>query len=568
MPNINAALVPSINPGSLFDAFVENSSLNVRWLTATDPCYFEVLNRPLGDITLRQLIIAKALDVLNYEIGSVAVFPFIMQPQVVSGSTSVDLPVRLFWDMNISIPSTWHMLRLARIDRLDGTNSSTYTGTLRFIFTATTTGSELGETALFYADYEIDGTTIFQVARIVPATTATVSGFSVIDPSQSETIDGTIIFRTGDVTSTEIQSFYNLVAPGSSAEQYNIANSAAGNPSEGFDTDIIAHGLGMITPGAYNYITDLQADPETWIRAFNYPFDVAATMTNGTITIPSGLFTEFSILAPANDTSVDDTSGTSYPVWLSKITCDSTSSSEITLTFSTYSHASGSTPGTAVEFAQLVLNNQMVRYQIVQITPIRSLFTATDSSLNQDFGKGHVSLSSLWGTSTVTDFFADIAALIPTNSSLDLTFQLATTRLAALGINRTSKFSPTEGQSAALAGTSTSWAQKTIVYPSASNRYVTAADEGLGDQVDLGTESTGAISRYGYSATRCHKLIKLVIDPDRLPAASAGFENEFYTTEVLPRLTTLLGRAPKFGDIWFNGTKFVQYDEDSGAWIG
>ena len=98
MATINPDLVPTINPGDLFDRFTEDSTLNVRWLTATDPAYFEVLNRPTADITVRQLILAKAIDDLNTSLGYQAIFPFIVPPQVSDGTAVVDIPIRIFWD--------------------------------------------------------------------------------------------------------------------------------------------------------------------------------------------------------------------------------------------------------------------------------------------------------------------------------------------------------------------------------------------------------------------------------------------------------------------------------------
>ena len=37
MPTINPSLVPTIAPGNLFQALTTDSTLNVRWITPTDP---------------------------------------------------------------------------------------------------------------------------------------------------------------------------------------------------------------------------------------------------------------------------------------------------------------------------------------------------------------------------------------------------------------------------------------------------------------------------------------------------------------------------------------------------
>lgn len=101
--------------------------------------------------------------------------------------------------------------------------------------------------------------------------------------------------------------------------------------------------------------------------------------------------------------------------------------------------------------------------------------------------------------------------------------------------------------------------------PSTDNRYVTELDQGLGNQVDLeavaGIVSNASIDRYGYSGSLCHKMIKMVID-----ATDLGNDTTFYTNEILPRLTALLGRAPQFGDYWFDGTRFKIFNGDT--WQG
>jgi len=68
MPTISSSLIPTIAAGSLFNQLVKtDGNLNVRWLTAQDPVYFEATNRPMADIVVRQLILAKAVDNLRFK---------------------------------------------------------------------------------------------------------------------------------------------------------------------------------------------------------------------------------------------------------------------------------------------------------------------------------------------------------------------------------------------------------------------------------------------------------------------------------------------------------------------
>jgi len=570
MATINPDLVPTINPGDLFEDFTEDSSLNIRWLTATDPVYYEILNRPLADIALRQLILAKALDDLNTSLGYQAIFPFIVPPQVEDGSMVVYLPVRIFWDMHCSIPSRWTNLRLARIDRLDGTNGSAYDGTLRFIFSAQPYGGGTGvsEIAIFYADYEIDSNLTYQRVRVTAATAAACPGFSVIGSGQAITIDGEIIFRTLDQTTTEAQALYNLLAPGTNA-QYEIVDSAGEGSAPDYDTSSYSHGTGMLTSSAFNLITPVDADPVTWLESFNYPFDMDATLqandTSG-ITIPNAMFREFEIVAPAGDQPTNDTTGAFFPVWISKIERDgSESTPTLTFYFSTYG-IDPTDPTNPIEFATLTLTDDMLVGQVVGIVPNNHLFpNESESTFHQEFGRGHVVLSSIWGITggELDSFFASFPLMVGATSTV--TFSMTSTRISSWGISRVPKYTPTAGQSAALAGTSSE--RSVPLHPSATNKYVTELDEGLGDIVDLdsqtGITNNAAISRYGYMASRSHKLVKLVVDPE---AASSPDDATFYTDEILPRLRILFGRDPVFGDMWYNGYRFMMFNGDS--WIG
>ena len=477
---IDPNLIPTINPGSLFTTFTDNNTYNIRWLTATDPAYFEVLNRPLYDITVRQLIIAKALDNLDTSLGYQALFPFIIPPQVTDGSVIVNVPVRTFWDTHVSVAggiqtTTWSNLRLARIDRLTGTNGTgTYTGELRFIFTAQkTTGGIISatETAIFYADYTIDSPLTYQRVRIVPATAAACPGFTAISVSEWVTIDGEIIFRTLDQSSVETQTFYDLLAPGSNA-YYEIVDSNGSLSDPDFDPNPISHGSGMLSSNAYNLVTPVDADPTAWLNSFNYPFSLDATRESGgsfSVTIPTGLFNEFNVVAPASDLPTGSTSAAFFPVWISRVVRDGSVTTP-TLIFYLSTYGISPVSNTPVEFASFTLTVDMLEGQIVEITPESKLYTAQTSALwNQDFGRGHVALSGKWtGTGgEVSNFFDSFPLVI--GSDTTATFSLTATRVASWGISRVPQYSPTAGQSAALAGSGARF--NTPKTPSDVNRY-------------------------------------------------------------------------------------------------
>ena len=135
-------MVPTKTPGTLFSSLTTDDTLNIRWLVSADPVMYEVLNRPIADVALRQLVIAKAVDTLQLRLGHQVLFPYVVQPRLSSNVTEVDVPIGLIWDIHASLPKKWEKLRLAKIKRLSGANSDTdgYTGTLRLIFTANIQG--------------------------------------------------------------------------------------------------------------------------------------------------------------------------------------------------------------------------------------------------------------------------------------------------------------------------------------------------------------------------------------------------------------------------------------------
>jgi hypothetical protein len=217
----------------------------------------------------------------------------------------------------------------------------------------------------------------------------------------------------------------------------------------------------------------------------------------------------------------------------------------------------------AVEFATLDLLYSYPANEIVSLIPINNLLlkTGTDAAnFNQHFGRGHVKLSTLWNkvTSEVELFYNSFLSLVGTPTDTVFTFE--STRISAYGISRVPKYIPTIGESQALLG---STSRRTVpINPSYNNRYITEADQGLGDQIDLDAQ-TGivpnvAIERYGYTGALAHKIVRLVVD-----ATAVGTNPNFYNTEILPRLTLLLGRQPLYGDYWWNGTRLMFFNGDT-----
>ena len=584
MPTITPSMVPTKAPGTLFSSLTGgDNTLNIRWLTAVDPAFYETLNRPLADLTLRQLVIAKAVDTLQLAIGKENLFPFLVQPVVGSGTTIEGIPPKWIWDMHASMPKKWENFRLAKIKRISGDNSTSgYSGSLRLIFTANVENSSI-EVAIFYADYKIDSALTYQLLRL--GIVNSLEEGTPIDPGESETVTGFLIFRTLDVLDQAITDFYNLVAPPldttdanndgyyDSPAIYEIIDTIAGGTAvtDDFGTSALSHGTGLLTDSAWNAIPQLDSDIQSWIVSFNYPFDSLANRNSvDNITIPAGIFREFDITVPAGDNPTGDSSGTFYPCWITRIERIGTGSNQLRFYFSTYNitdaEIGGSPSTTAIEFASLDLLRTYSEGEIVEITPITNLklVSGTESTeFEQHFGRGHVVLSSLWNgtTSEIGDFFDKFDLIIV--SPPDTEFSQSATRISSFGISRVPKYTPTIGQSRALAG---STARLTVaINPGDDNRYVTEQDQGVGNQIDLeavsGISPNTSIDRYGFTGALTHRIVKLVIS-----ANSLGDSPSTYTNDILPRLRVLLGRDPKFGDYWYNGTRIMFYNGDS--WQG
>lgn len=580
MPTINPALVPTIPPGSLFNEFTTDANISIRFMTALDPVYFEALNRPMADIALRQLILAKTIDQLNIRLGHQALYPYLVQPQLVTATHYTDVPLALIWDMHTSMPKKWEQLRLARIKRLSGsddadsggTEGPEFTGKIRLMFSAQEEGSSV-ELFVMMADYQIDSTLTYQVVRVSVPTTADAP--NVINAGESQTVDGFIIFRTLDTTDPVNQAFFNSVPPpiGGPVDSAGFfvtppAYEIADTPGPGdFDLSAVSHGTGMLIASAWNAIPSLDSDLQIFLSTLNYPFGLDCTRQSvaplSTIVIPQTIFREFNMVAPASDEPSGDTSGLYYPVWVSRIQRDDTSANQLTFFFSTYNVTD--IPSTVpVEFASLTLTRTMAAGDIVAIQPVDNLFGQTGSDANdfqQGFGKGHVVLSSLWGgsSSIVTDFFDSFIPVIDVPA--EVTFSKVNTRLSSWALSRVPKTVPTNGQSQALRGS-----RDGSDAPNSSNRYVVEADQGTGTKVDFANDTrldpsrrnNSDIERYGFTGALAHRCVLLAVN-------SSGVNHD-YPNDILPRLRILLGRDPQFGDFWYDGVRLKFFNGDT--WQG
>ena len=575
MPDINPDLVPTIAPGNIFKHLTEDSTLNVRWLVPQDPVFYEVTNRPMADIVLRQLIIAKALDAVNLRLGHQALFPFLITAKFDTGSGHIELPQSWMWDMHVSIPAKWEFLRLAKIKRMSGTNASTsgdITGILRFIFTAQKKGSTT-EVALFYVDYKIDSFFTYQVDRINPVTT--LEEPNAIDPGELETINGFVMFRTLDKTLTPIKEVFDALQPpiaGTDSNgdglydtptSYDIVSSDPGgitNPDD-FLASSLPHGTGVVVASAYNLIPATDSDINTWLSATNYPFRIGATRTSiHGITVPKALFREFDMVVPTSDEPTGDVSRGFSPVWLSSIERLDSLANKIEFRFSTHTIGGSSTTPDVVEFARLTLDRSSAAGTVVKIEPIDDLLRDESSSQEesrQGFGTGHVVLSSIWGTTDndVDAFFNGFFALL--DMPPVTAFVKDAGLLSSYGLSRNSRFVPTKGQHDALQGSTAR--RNPPLFPSDSNRFVTEEDQGLGDAIDFrvkpGFVENEDILPIGYTGSLIHKLVKLVVD--------ASGDKHDYEKDILPRLKCLLGRDPVFGDEWFDGTLLKFFNGDT-----
>lgn len=581
MPTISPNLIPVVSPGSLFNVLTTDTSINIRWLTPNDPVLFEALNRPSADIAVRQLIIAKALDQLNLRLSHQANFPFLIPAKVDVGTSELFLPTSWIWDLHASLPKKWEQLRLTKIKRRSGSNSTTdgFTGQVRLIFSGREQNSS-ADTSLFYADYTIESNLSFQIARVNPVTTSEEA--DAVGSGEVSTIGGFIIFRTLDTSDSDVQAFFEGIAPptgGTDADsdgifdapaEYDIVDTPPGGETQEDDFSMLPmdHGTGTLVSSAWNAIPSLDSDANTWLTTFNYPFRIEADRESSSpivVTIPLPLFTEFNLCVPCGDEPTGDISGEFSPVWVSKIRrCDDTSD-KIEFFFATYNVKSGSESTTPIEFATLTLQRDFDAGRIVAIEPINDLLLADEAdeeNFLQGFGRGHVKLSTLWGGTSddIDDFFDAFSTIV--DDPADVIFTKDSTIIGAPGtLSRYSRTTPTVGQSAALAGTTSR--RDIPVNPSDSNRYVTEQDQGLGDTIDFrdvsGFTSNPDIDEIAYAGSLTHKNFVLIVD--------SNGDNHNYNDDILPRIRHILGRDPVFGDVWFDGTRFKTF-APNGTWLG
>jgi len=516
------------------------------------------------------LILAKTIDNIGLRLSGQSLFPFLIQAVVVDGGSVTNLPDAWIWDMNVSAPAKWEYIRLAKIKRISGANDTEYTGKLRLVFTGQQEGST-SEVALFQADYEIDSLLAYQILRVTIPTSLEES--NPIDPSQANTVDGFVTFRTLDVSDTTIvQPFFDFLAPpvgGTDADSdgefdspavYEMLDSPAGGSTEANDFLLagLVHGTGLLVDNAATPVPPLDSDISAWITTFNYPYDADATLTSSShpaISIPGDLFIEFNMVAPTSDEPEGTMTGGFFPVWVSRIEREDASADSISFYFSTH-QVEEPTTTVPIEFARLTLDRDYIAGRVVEIEAVENLWPtyAALTDWYQDFGTGHVVLSAEWGATsdTVDNFFDQFITI--TDSPPAATFTKITTRLSSFGLSRVPKYIPTKGQWEALLGT-----MDGTNAPSSANRFVVEDDQGIGSQFDFDTATgftvNADIERYGYTGSLVTHKVALIVD-------SSGVAHD-YATDVLPRLTELFGRAPHFGDEWWDGTKWKRFNGDT-----
>ena len=249
MPNFNPSLVPLLSPGTLFKKFINDESVRVRTMTPQDPVYYGSFNRPLYDLELRELMLAKSLDQFSNAAGARLIYPFIIQPKIAVGTAVIYVPTRLFWDMKVQLPDGWTNLRLASVDRISGTNDP-YSGIIRFVFVGDhTVGSTTDTLALFYVDYSIASDLTYQIVDVQMPDGSTVPQFDL----SGETLTGKVVFKTGDIDDPTFTTFYNSVEY--SADSTDIVSRfpiVDSEPTDDLTIDNIAitYGTGLLVPSA------------------------------------------------------------------------------------------------------------------------------------------------------------------------------------------------------------------------------------------------------------------------------------------------------------------------------
>lgn len=576
MPSVDPNLVPCVNPGSVFFTLTTNDTLLVRWVEARDPHYFDTYNRPMADLLLRQLIIAKSLDQVGLRLSHQSVFPFLVPCTLDVDTSTVGLPVSWIWDSHVSVPDVWGCsatcqnpgLRLIQILRR-GTNdptSSEFTGTMRLVFGGVREGgSEL--TAIYYADYVVDSSLSFQIVPVVDATESNVLFSPTVDGSEHELTTGYVVFRTLDQV---VESdFFESVAPNITSDEwavYEVSDTPPGGSSVDGDFAFasVEHGTGVLVPSAYNLVTPVGVDEAAVLGAINYPWRVGTNLTsiNSTtgdnITIPSGLFSQFMIQAPYGDRDCQ-TNEDNFPVICTRIRRLDANANDLQFFFSTYNAIVGSTSTQLIDFATLTLNRNNLRGDLIEIVPQNNLLNNSDpewQNFHQEFGSGFVILSGLWDSSTTIDGFFD-SFLGVLDEPADRNYEAVLNEFA---VHRTPRTVQTIGQALAAQGSTARLLDP--IHPSDTNRNVMEADQGEGDVVDFiqeGFDENPDICNTGNTGSLAHRIVTLKIN-------SSNDTNFTYDDDILPRLKRLFGRDPIFGDEWYDGTVFKKFNGET--WLG
>lgn len=575
MPTIIPEQVPTVNPGSLFYVLTTNNSLAVRFMTAQDPHYFDAYNRPMADIALRQLILAKTIDQIGLRLSHQALFPFLIPTTVDVGTAKISLPVAWLWDCHVSLNEKYTALRLAQVERISGQNNpsaSTFTGKFKLIFTATVDDGAV-ETGIFTAEYEIDSSLSFQIVAISPCTESEFS--PALPTSEVGSIAGYVIFRT--LNQTTEAGFLTALAPptggtaltdGSFAVPavYDVSDSVTGGSSvtDDFKLDAVSHGTGILVASAFNALPSVQTDEPAILSALNYPWRTGARLTSldSKSTIPNNLFSIFEMNAPMGDR--DTSNANPYPVYLTKIRRLDSAAASIELFFSTMNTIIGNTSEDLTEFASLVLNKSDFGTSgpgtEIRIYPTNNLIDNTDPAAvlkRQNFGTGYVVLNSTWANDTaILDLFTGLTTIVDVPA--DRVFKA---ELGEFALRRAPSTVPTIGQSQAMEG---STARRTSPNaPSDGNRFVTEGDQGIGDPLNFTEHSFPSnpdIEDIGYTGSLLTKKFIMKVN-------TANDANFNYADDILPRMRLLLGgRDPIFGDVWYDGTVFKTFNGDT--WIG
>lgn len=258
MPSINPALIPSITGKNLFQALTEQEQINIRWMTNEDKVYFNHINRPMADLAVRQLIIAKSIVEFSLDVAAAGRFPFLLNPVIVDGASEVDVPDGLVNDFNIIHSLDASNMRLGRIDLLSSDmDGDDFAGKLRLIFVVTQDDEDKG---LGYVEYDAASTLSFQRATFNVITDGSL-GFEPLGINPSS-VTARVVLKTLDASDINIEEFYDFILDGSG--QYLLKDSTPTDELSTF-SETVSMGTGLLRetvihrlPGVeFNISTDI-----------------------------------------------------------------------------------------------------------------------------------------------------------------------------------------------------------------------------------------------------------------------------------------------------------------------